>query len=75
MSSAAIADELGPACTEYFKQIDQILAASPQSDAMKPHYESTKESMRQMPGESQETACKQAADLISQSKGGMPTSK
>jgi hypothetical protein len=67
-----MAADIGPSCTEYFKQIDQVVAASPQGEAMKSQYDASKKQMASMPSAIQETACKQAADMMKQATANMP---
>ncbi|UXL37062.1 DUF5339 domain-containing protein [Pseudomonas fragi] len=71
-SSVTMAADLGPSCTEYFKKLDEVVAASPHGEAMKTQYDTVKKQMASMPGEAQEAACKQAADLMSQAMANMP---
>ncbi|PTQ69103.1 DUF5339 family protein [Pseudomonas sp. GV071] len=72
MSSATMAADLGPSCTEYFKQIDEVVAANPQGEAMKSQYETAKKQMASMPAATQEAACKQASDMLKQAMAATP---
>lgn len=77
LSTAAMAADVGPACTEYFKQIDQVVTASPQGEAMKAQYDEAKKQMASMPSATQEAACKQASkqasDMMKQAMANMPS--
>ncbi|WP_256679548.1 DUF5339 family protein [Pseudomonas sp. Fl4BN1] len=75
LSSATLAADLGPSCTEYFQQIDEFVAANPQGESMKSQYELTKKQMKEMPSTVQEPACKQASDMMKQAMSKMPASK
>ncbi|WP_339071249.1 DUF5339 family protein [Pseudomonas idahonensis] len=75
LSSTTMAADLGPACTEYFKQIDELVAANPQGEAMKAQYESAKKQMVSMPSTAQEPACKQASEMMKQAISNMPVKK
>lgn len=75
LSNAALASDLGPACTEYFEQIDQFVASNPQGEAMKAQYETAKQQMTQMPQATQEPACKQASDMLKQAMSATPVKK
>nr|BFD41058.1 hypothetical protein FFPRI1PSEUD_25570 [Pseudomonas sp. FFPRI_1] len=75
LSSLTMAADLGPACNEYFKQIDELVAASPQGEAMKAQYEAAKTQMMSMPSTAQEQACKQASEMMKQAMTNMPAKK
>lgn len=70
LSTAAMAADVGPACTEYFKQIDQVVTASPQGEAMKAQYDEAKKQMASMPSATQEAACKQASKRHDETSNG-----
>lgn len=67
MSSATMAADLGPSCTEYFKQLDQVASAT-----MKSQSETAKEQVASMPAATQEAVCKQASDMLKQAMATTP---
>lgn len=73
VSSAAFSADLSPACEDYFKQIDEFLAAVASDDAAKAsiemvtaQYDESKKQIAAMPSATQEQACSAASEALKQ---------
>ncbi len=68
---SAQAADFHPTCEQYFKQIDEIVAQTPESSKemmaeVKKQVEASKAQMKQMPMDAQEQGCKQGIEALKQ---------